>query len=158
MSPVTALGVIVNPDQWDGYPAARDRFFDTLDELAIDNLVVMTGDIHSSWAGEIPRTEDDYDKETGDGSMGVELVAPGVTSGFPLNEGMVDLALSYNPHIFYGDVTHRGYMVVDVTHERTQASWYHLEDVKKNDPAESLSATFETKAGTNRLTEVTESQ
>src|SRR5690606_40682158 len=42
-----------NYDQWDGYPAARQRLFDSVRAAGAENLVVLTGDIHSSWALEL---------------------------------------------------------------------------------------------------------
>ena len=51
-----ALGTTVawlNVDQWDGYPAARRRLFDTITDNGIDNVVVLTGDIHAGGAAEL---------------------------------------------------------------------------------------------------------
>lgn len=43
----------INSDQWDGYEPARNRLYAALKGDAanekVDNLVVLTGDIHSSW-------------------------------------------------------------------------------------------------------------
>jgi alkaline phosphatase D len=48
---VGQLPQFLNVDQWDGYPAARDRLFDAI--AATDDVVVLTGDIHSSWGIDI---------------------------------------------------------------------------------------------------------
>ena len=154
MAPLLAAGVAFNNDQWDGYPAARDRLYATIDELAIDNLVVLAGDIHSSWASELPRTTDEYDAETGAGSIAVEFVTPGITSLFPLSAGLVDLALSYNPHVKYGEVTSRGYIVLDVTASRVEATWHHFESVASADAPEVKGATFRSEHGSRRLTRI----
>lgn len=42
--------LVLNVDQWDGYPAARDRLLGAIAEGGIDNVVVLTGDIHSAGA------------------------------------------------------------------------------------------------------------
>src|SRR5690606_21807241 len=40
----------LNMDQWDGYVADREVILRTLAAEAIDNTVIFTGDIHTSWA------------------------------------------------------------------------------------------------------------
>lgn len=154
MAPLLAAGTVVNNDQWDGYPGARNRLYATIDDLAVDNLVVLAGDIHSSWASELPRTEAEYDPETGAGAIAVEFVTPGITSLFPLNEGLVDLALSFNPHVKYGNVTSRGYLVLDVTAARVEATWYHLPSVATADVPEVTGPTYRTDHGSRRLAKV----
>ena len=39
-----------NKDAWDGYRPARNRVIDFLAEQKMTNAVVLTGDVHSSWA------------------------------------------------------------------------------------------------------------
>ncbi|MGH9575890.1 MAG: alkaline phosphatase D family protein, partial [Terriglobales bacterium] len=39
-----------NVDGWDGYPAARQRVLDTLERGRIRDVVILSGDVHSSWA------------------------------------------------------------------------------------------------------------
>ncbi|KAJ3058632.1 hypothetical protein HK102_010389, partial [Quaeritorhiza haematococci] len=48
-------GVILNPDSWEGYPANRARLLDTIQNNKIDNVVVVTGDFHSSYAFDVTR-------------------------------------------------------------------------------------------------------
>lgn len=87
-------------DIWDGYPAERRRVIDHLTEEALDNVVILTGDFHSSFAfdvvdppvnfelvdipnvGVFPFYETDagYDPVTGAGSVAVEFATPSVTS------------------------------------------------------------------------------
>ena len=70
-----------NVDVWDGYPAARARVFDFLEQEKISDLAVLTGDIHSSWAMDVPRNPfRGYTARTGAGSLAVELVTPAVSS------------------------------------------------------------------------------
>jgi phosphodiesterase/alkaline phosphatase D-like protein len=79
---VPVLSVIAK-DQWDGYTASRARLLKKLDECGIGNVVVLTGDIHSSWGMDIaenPFNPASYNAATGAGSVAVEFVTPGVTS------------------------------------------------------------------------------
>ena len=45
----------MNPGQWDGYPAERRRLYDLLRRTGwASNVAVLSGDIHSSWAADLP--------------------------------------------------------------------------------------------------------
>ena len=44
-----------NPDSWDGYRASRSHVYDMVERHQVPNLVVLTGDVHSSWAYDLPR-------------------------------------------------------------------------------------------------------
>jgi len=52
--------ITLNNDQWDGYRPERERLFDFIVDNEIDNMVVLTGDIHTQWAMDLP-----YDRITG---------------------------------------------------------------------------------------------
>jgi alkaline phosphatase D len=53
MAPLQILGVSVNTDQWDGYTGERDSLYSHLLDNGIDNAVVLTGDIHTSWGNDL---------------------------------------------------------------------------------------------------------
>ena len=48
-------GTPLNTDQWDGYKASRDRFFDAIEQDGPRNTVVLGGDIHTAWAADLTR-------------------------------------------------------------------------------------------------------
>jgi alkaline phosphatase D len=149
-------GKIVSTDFWDGYQATRTRLFDHLTSEKIDNFVVLTGDIHTSWALDIPASSTaQYDPATGAGSLGVELVCPAVTSqgleGDPLSAAAPGLLKNANKHLFFSEVTRKGYVLVDVTRERIQAEWYFVDDFKVRVPGESLAAAFTCASGSAHL-------
>jgi alkaline phosphatase D len=132
-------GTTVNPDQWDGYLAARARFFDTARASQKNNLVVLTGDIHTSWAIELtddPNEPSAYDPATGAGAIGVEFVTTSITSpGIGgISNDLIPVFQAANPHIKWADLERRGYLILDVTPERTQAAWFHLDRV--DDPSD----------------------
>ncbi|MGB1318679.1 MAG: alkaline phosphatase D family protein, partial [Flavobacteriales bacterium] len=152
VAPLLALGVPVNNDQWDGYPAERDSLFNHLAANSIDNAVVLTGDIHTSWGNDLPG--DSYDAGTGDGSVGVEFVVTSVTSpGLPIPLP-ANLIQSFNPHIKYADLTQKGFMILDLTHGAAQSDWFYVSDVSSEDYAGSnWGAGWLTNDGDNHLTE-----
>lgn len=160
VAPITLGGQVVNPDTWDGYPTARARFLSQLD--ASGDCVVLTGDIHSSWAMDIPRDPERYDPLTGEGSVAVEIVTPGVTSPLvpgefgPLGaEGLEQLA-GRVPHILWADLKRRGFVIVDIDRDRVQADWYHLDDVAARDRQARYVTSFSTLAGSRHLVEASE--
>jgi alkaline phosphatase D len=143
-------GNILNADQWDGYEAARQRLYDTVEREGVEKLVVLTGDIHSSWANELTRDPNDpaiYDAESGAGVLGVEFVTPAVTSpGLAgIAPGVVDFLKQQNPHIKWVNTENRGYIALDITPERVQAAWFHMDRIDVEEGAEeSLAKVFET--------------
>ena len=127
MAPLEVFGLVLNPDQWDGYPAERERFYGDILNNNIENLVVLTGDIHTSWANNLPG--EDYNSSTGQGSLGVEYVVTSVTSlGFPFNLPSVVIT-GANPHVQWANLTERGYLILDVNQNRVQGDWYLCESV-----------------------------
>ena len=154
-------GPIFNPDQWDGYAASRVRFYDLLESEAIDDVVVLTGDIHTSWANDLPRVGSDpesYTPDTGDGSLAVEFVTPGISSpGLGALGDVIGPALrDFNPHVKFVDLEKRGYIVLDITAERCEAQWFLLDSAEDLEATEEFTAAFAAFAGDNRLRPVDE--
>ncbi len=137
MAPLRMLngagGVGVNPSQWDGYPTERRRLYDLLQGAGrATGVAVLSGDIHSSWAADLP--------------VGAEFVSPSVTTdsfaktllpGIPGAAGFARLwFLAQNRHLRLADITHHGYVTLDVTGERIQGDWWHLGTVARRDRGE----------------------
>ncbi len=158
-------GLFLNADQWDGYQPARDRVYEALAGIngaaPVDNAVVLTGDIHSSWAADLnpdPHNPNPaaggYDPGTGEGSRAVEFVGTSISSpGIDTDtENAIANALrAGNPHFKYINLHRRGYMLLDVTHERALAEWWFVDTVASPSNIETFAVAFETRAGSNRL-------
>ena len=153
IAPLKLGAMPLNSDQWDGYQATRDRLFAHVRKLDLDGFVVLTGDIHSSWANDLVEDSHDakiYDSATGKGSLGVEFVVPGITSGgLPggATSEIVDLAREYNPHIRWAEVMRRGYCLLDVTPDAIQCDWWLLDGIDKPGMAESAAASWRMQRG-----------
>jgi len=116
----------LNRDAWDGYPAARDRVFDAV--LANErDLVVLTGDVHSSWAQDLATDFTAYNVVTHTGSVGVEAVTPGITSGGGVVD-LIDNLAAATPHIRWANSLLRGFVVMHATHSDVTARWHLLPD------------------------------
>ena len=149
---------VFNLDQWDGYRPARQRLFDAVRGNNVDNLVVLTGDIHTSWANELtdnPWNPAGYNPATGQGVLGVEFVAPAVSSPGILNpvEAAQTAAFvrSVSPHMKFAELNKRGYVLLDLDRERIQGEFWHVATVDAPSREETLAAAFINEAGANRL-------
>jgi alkaline phosphatase D len=118
-------GEVINPDAWDGYVAERRRLVDVL--ASVPDSVVLTGDIHSSWALDVPGA---------DGPVAVEIVVPSVTStSFADQVAGPDLVTDAIAAVFDAELRHlrwvdlsrHGYAVVSLTPGRVAADWWHVD-------------------------------
>jgi alkaline phosphatase D len=150
---------LANLDQWHGYPESRKRLLDFFRDSGVKNIVVLTGDIHSSWANELVHDPNDkaaYDPATGRGSLAVEIVTPGISSpGIPsVFLGLVDSARPFNSHIRWLDPSRRGFVILDVTPERVQSAWHLFDDIVLPDPVDpKFVKAYSVKSGETRLNE-----
>ena len=95
----------VQPDAWDGYPAARRRLTRALERAA--NPIVLSGDVHSNWANHVM---DDYDDPRGR-VVATEFVGTSISSGGDGGDIRPDLRslLGENPHVKFTN-GQRGYV------------------------------------------------
>ncbi|MEM7143448.1 MAG: alkaline phosphatase D family protein [Actinomycetota bacterium] len=113
-----------NLDQWDGYPAARDRLFDDLRRPDVRNPVVLTGDVHSSWVGSLAS---DFDDETAE-VFGTEFVGTSVSSDGGALEPILPAVLAQNPHIEWAQATKRGWTHHEITPTEWRADYREVDD------------------------------
>ncbi|MBL7912779.1 MAG: alkaline phosphatase D family protein [Bacteroidia bacterium] len=140
MAPLAVFGNGFNGDQWDGYPAQRTNIYNHVLTNNISNMVVITGDIHSSWANDLPTAS--YNSSTGGGSAGVEFVTPSVTSpgmSIPLGAAAI---MAANGHIKYANLSAHGYVIMDINQNRTQADWYYVTTIDNPSTAYTYAASF----------------
>lgn len=142
MAPLELAGFILNADQWDGYQADRTKVVDHVLNNNIENVVFLTGDIHSSWASDIPGPN--YNASTGAGSAFVEYVTTSITSqGSPVS---LD-PRPFNPHIKYAELTKRGYLILDVDSNRAQSDWVYVSSITTSSFTEEEAASWYVNAG-----------
>lgn len=144
-------------DTWDGYTSTRRRLFNHLENNNIDNFIVLTGDIHSTWVADLAQDPFDrakYNGSTGDGALGVEFVTPSVTSP-ALPPVIGDIAASAlktsSPHLKYCDMVHHGFFILDVTEQRAQADWYFVNTIEKKSTAHYHQVSYKTDNGSRRV-------
>lgn len=126
-------------DSWDGYPAARQRITDFVASKNINNLIVLTGDVHASWASNLMTDYNDPNSKI----IGAEFVGTSITSGGNGADKRADTdrILGLNPQIkFFND--YRGYVRCRVTPEYWQADYRVLPFVTKPGADISTRASF----------------
>jgi alkaline phosphatase D len=120
-------GRVMHDDQWDGYPAERARVASWMAErgAAGSRTVVLSGDVHSSWAFAGPT-------DASGRPVAVEMTTPAVSSAamgrahYPGIWRVLDREVNRLPHVCWADVTERGYGVVEVTPDAVTATWWFV--------------------------------
>ncbi|QNS06565.1 alkaline phosphatase D family protein [Streptomyces xanthii] len=107
-------------DSWDGYPASRERVLAGAEAARVENLMVLTGDVHVSYAMDIHRDAGDPGSRT----VGTEIVTTSITSGKDGSARPANWAayLERNPHMkHYGG--QRGYATVALGEREARADF-----------------------------------
>jgi alkaline phosphatase D len=115
-------------DVWDGYPVARDDFLRDLRDYA-KNAVVLSGDLHTSLAGNLVLSGEDH-------PVAVEMMtgpvsSPTLTSVFPdkVPNGVRDGTLQQNPNMRFLDIAYRGWLAVTLTPDECTGEWHLVDTV-----------------------------
>ncbi len=114
---------VTSQDAWDGYVASRQRITQGWIDAGVRNPVVLTGDVHAHWAGDLVA---DYDEPTS-APVGSEFVTSSISSGgdgFD-SDPQEHPFLQINPHLkFYNNL--RGYVRTTITPTEMQADFRSL--------------------------------
>ncbi|MGJ5750871.1 alkaline phosphatase D [Streptomyces puniciscabiei] len=151
-------GIGVNTDQWDGYTHDRRELLDHLRSNGIGNTVFLTGDIHMSWANDVPVDAGTYPLSP---SAATEFVITSVTSDnlddiVKVPEGTVSavaapLIEAANRHVHWVDTDRHGYGVLDITADRAQMDYYVLSDRTDPNATSKWVRSYRTRSGTQRV-------
>jgi len=147
MTSMPFAGSLYNPDQWDGYTAARTRVLDLMAAGGVENAVVLTGDIHA--AGVADLVDENPDGTPSTVARGTELVGGSISSTFPAD--LADVAeqlILQLPHVRFADTHQRGYMVCDVTPDELVTRYQVAESTLVPTSPVTTAGTWVTVAGT----------
>ncbi|MFF4605316.1 alkaline phosphatase D family protein [Streptomyces sp. NPDC001339] len=140
----TGPGYQVSMDAWDGYTASRERVLAGAESAGVENLVVLTGDVHVHYGFDIKR---DF-KDPGSRTAGVEFVTTSIASGEdgadkPANW---DTYMAANPHLkFYNG--RRGYLTVTLDRDTARGDYRTVSAVTTPGAPVTTAASFVTEAG-----------
>ncbi|TWV33097.1 alkaline phosphatase [Streptomyces misionensis] len=151
-------GIGVNTDQWDGYTHDRRELLGHLTSNNIGNTVFLTGDIHMSWANDVPVDAGTYPLSK---SAATEFVITSVTSDnlddiVKVSEGTVSavaapLIEAANRHVHWVDTDRHGFGVLDITADRAQMDYYVLSDRTDRNATASWQRSYRTRSGTQKV-------
>jgi alkaline phosphatase D len=151
-------------DQWDGYRSERRALLEATQ--SVDNLVVLSGDLHGFYAAEL-QLDPDHPGEPVCVEYAVSAVsAPtvdaqlyGVIEGniFLKGLGVADLVPQFddnlrasNPEIVHADSTHNGVALVDITAQAIEVQFIRTSDVTMPNGRETDVVKFRTRLGSRR--------
>ncbi|MEJ8634668.1 alkaline phosphatase D family protein [Streptomyces sp. MS2.AVA.5] len=138
-------------DAWDGYPASRQRVLAGAQTAGIENLMVLTGDVHVGYGFDLKKDWADPTSRT----LGTEIVATSISSGKdgadkPANW---DSFTQANPHMkFYNG--RRGYVTVTYGERQARADFKTVSAVTTPGAPLTTAASFVTESGNPGLTPV----
>ena len=132
-------------DFWHGYPGERREVLQHIKDRGIDDVVFLTGDIHTFAAGDVELTENGEKVATeivggsitsaSLGETDLDLGGGTVLKGNDRNpntpKGVTDGLKSLNPWVDYVDFDHHGYVVVEAGPKELKATMRRISSIKK---------------------------
>ncbi len=150
--PMTWGTALPNTDTWDGYPAQRRRLLEGIVANGVQDVLFLSGDVHTAWANEI---------EIDGTPVATELVCAAVTSNNvddfmgteprSVSLAMEDAIQRINPHARFVNLDDHGYSVVELTPDLARLEWHAVLD--RRDPATGtrLLAARQVRSGSARI-------
>jgi alkaline phosphatase D len=132
-------------DGWDGYPATRSRLFDDIVKHRPANPLVISGDVHTFYAADLKQN---FYRPISEGNpiIATEFCGGSITSS-SRPQSRTDQYVADNPHIKFGRSDRRGFVMMEVTPQRTLAHFQALDDVHDVDSGISTLARFAVENG-----------
>jgi alkaline phosphatase D len=112
-STVDSGGNLVNFDQWDGYPVARQRILDFLSAEQIADVVVLSGDFHLGGVGDLTADAHDQDSPV----VAAEVVTTSMGSLGDIPAETLEAVVGPLKNIKYVNAHSRGYSSHELTRE-----------------------------------------
>jgi alkaline phosphatase D len=136
-------------DDWNGYPANRDRLLKHIHGSKVSNPVVASGDIHSFFANDLHLDPDDQKSPI----VATEFVGTSIASYGPPFD-LINQTLPDNPHVHFFESRRRGYVIVDLKREQMQLRMRAVSDA--HDPKADISTlkTYAVESGRAGVLEV----
>lgn len=132
-----------NIDTWDGYHGEREALLAAL-AGSTDNLVVLSGDFHSSTIADL--RADPFDRDSP--IVGAEFMAPAISSAFPAQlRPLAPIVLTINPQVHHFEPDN-GFMTCEITADTWTTEIHRLTDVTDVDSAIAVVARSTVNSGT----------
>ena len=131
-------------DQWAAYENARKRFVSGMADTRLSNPVVITGDIHTNWVGDL---KIDY-REQNSPIVATELVGTSISTGGDGadTQPAVEQYLPEAPQIHFFNAQ-RGYVRCEATRNALTTDFRVVEKISVKDLPIKTRATFVVESG-----------
>jgi alkaline phosphatase D len=130
-------GVAYRRDSWDGYPAARQRFLDSVAGTKASNPVIIDGDIHAFQVANLNKQANDITTPV----IASELTTTSITSS-GISQRQLDQRREQNPNVLLSDSSKHGYLLLDIDRKRILADLVTVDTIKQPDAARGLIASY----------------
>ena len=112
-----ALGLPFNLDGWDGYPAGRERLYQTFKTAGVQPIV-LAGDSHSFWVNDLKdKAGERVAVELGTSSISSPSPQDAIGGAFPLGAALA----ATNPEVLLCDQSSKGYILLTLTPDDAKA-------------------------------------
>ena len=150
-------------EDWNGYRADQSRMIEVMSQ--VDDVVILTGDYHESFAAEVPSNIGEYRLTRN--SVAVEFICPAITSpglsetlgglGVPASDAIdtvfeANLTLG-NPWVKYHEGFSNGYAVVEFNVQRTRYDYWYIDDRADPQTGVRVAASWQVERGSSLLSE-----
>jgi alkaline phosphatase D len=124
-------------DGWDGYPAARQRLLNVVQQRQVPGVVILGGDVHANCVANVLADFNDPKSTV----LASEFCGTSISSpGRP--QDRLDAALPHNPHIRWGRADQRGYVLFDLRPGELRAELRVVADIDRADSTVTTAARF----------------
>ncbi|MCC7077889.1 MAG: alkaline phosphatase D family protein [Acidimicrobiia bacterium] len=135
-------GLYTNGDSWDGYQHERHEVLSALETGGVRDVVFLTGDVHSFWAGDVRSNFDSPSTQP----LGAEFVGGSIASTFidefpDLVTWIQGVFRDAFKEVDYIDLENRGYGVLDVTPDTVTCD-FRIVDTRAYDATPRTAARF----------------
>ena len=108
----------LNADQWDGYPAARERLLSTL--AGVSNPIVVSGDLHTAGLSTL--------SDAAGTPVAVEVLGPSVSAVVPATAALgLGVASLDRPSLEYFETGHRGWVLAEIDDAEVRLTYRRID-------------------------------
>ena len=150
---------VINTDAWDGYPAEQAHIIEFIKTNAIENIILVTGDTHRSWAFEVPESIKAYHQDS-TATVAVEFGTTSITSANTDESVSLDTARMvekicmdprYNPHLKFNNQIDHGYLLLSLKPDEAVAQFKTVQSIKEKVNGEKTDKVIIVKEGSHDL-------
>ena len=154
----------VDNDSWDGYQYERGQITAAFRDAGVQNLVVLTGDLHTYVASYVKVDYTDPDNTNTMNVVGVEYMTPAITSSnlqeqLGLSDGaetgLEQTSVALNKHLVYLNSHEYGYATVEFTRDHCDYTMYVVDKSTPTPAAAVVVKKFRTPAGQALIDDIT---